>query len=204
MDFDARFPAMNAFIAGLPDGLASHPQCSAKATLYRTLSETMPLQPDELAAMPAPLRELIERPAPVSSWIPEVYSHAIMLSIYDRRFTNLASFADHAYKHQRRLFEGPLYAVAFRIITPALVVKTSALRWRMFHRGMKFIPNELSPGHGQVRLEYPHGVYEAVLRRALCEALRAALDMTNGGGNTVLELEASRTHAVLDVHWRLP
>ena len=69
-----RFPALEEYIAGLPDGLASHPQCQAKASLYRSLIDTKGLEPDDVDALPPDLRSLVIHPVPISSWIPEVHS----------------------------------------------------------------------------------------------------------------------------------
>ncbi|MBL4688653.1 MAG: hypothetical protein JKY37_28960 [Nannocystaceae bacterium] len=198
-----KFPTTAAYIAALPDGLESHPDCRAKASLYRTVVDGSALSTADAAELPQVLRTLVVEPALVSSWISEVHSHALMLAVYDRQFGDIEAFAQHAYLRQRELFAGPLYAVAFKLVSPALLIKTAALRWRLFHRGgMSFRSQDITADQARVRLEYPEGVYEPVLRRALCEALRAALDLSTGGGARVEVQDASARHTIFKVRWR--
>ncbi len=196
------FPALSEYIEGLPEGLSSHPECKSKASIYRALLEGSPLSDEAIASLPDVLQPLAIKPAPVSSWVPEVHSHALMLAVYDRNFSGLSAFAKHAYDRQRAMLEGPLYAFAFRLAGPMLLVKTAALRWRLFHRGMRVAVVDPGDGRGKFRLDYPVGIYEPILLRTLAEALRAAMDMCSGGGAVVDIGEASPTHAVLDFLWR--
>lgn len=197
------YPTVSRYFEGLDDGLNSYPDCQAKASLYRALLQERPLSGDAVADLPAPLRTLVQEPAPVSSWIPEVHSHALMLAVYERRFETLEEFAQHAYDRQRSLFEGPLYAIALKVVTPQLLIKTAALRWRMFHRGMSFRAQELQRNRGFIVVEHPNGVYEAVIRRALCEAIRAVLELSTRRPATVTVAESSPRHAKLSVQWNL-
>lgn len=196
------YPTLAAYLEGLPDGIDSHPGCVAKASLYRAVLDVKPLSSDDKKRLPKPLVELLDHPVPVSSWIPEVHSHAMMLAIYDRAFTDIEAFAKHAYESQRALFTGPLYSIALRIASPELLIKTAAVRWKLFHRGMTFKPVADGNGFGRVKLEYPLGVYEPILLRALCEAIRAILELSTAKDATVEVADCQPTHATLTVQWQ--
>jgi len=196
------YPALAAYLEGLPDGIDSHPTCRAKASLYRAVLDAGPLTDDDKQRLPKPLVELLDHPVPVSSWIAEVHSHAMMLAVYDRSFSDLESFAKHAYDSQRKLFEGPLYSIALRIASPELLIKTAALRWKLFHRGMTFVPIVDGDGCGRVKLDYPHGVYEPILLRALGEAIRAILELSTAKQAQVDVADCEPTHATLSVRWQ--
>lgn len=196
------FPTLAAYLEGLPDGIDSHPECQAKASLYRTALDTAPLPDADIPRLPPPLVALLEHPAPVSSWIPEVHNHALLIAIYDRVFADLEAFAKHSYASQRALFEGPLYSIAFRLASPELLIKTAALRWKMFHRGITFKPITDGPGHGRVRLDYPPGMYDRVLLRTLCEAIRAILDLSTAKDAEVETASCDRTTATLSCRWQ--
>ena len=196
------FPAVAAYVGALPDGLDSHPTCQAKASLYRALLDFAPLAPGDLAGLPPVLVDLARHPAPVSSWIPEVRSHAMMLAVYDRAFPDLEAFAEHAYASQRALFNGPLYAIAMRLASPNMLIKTAALRWRLFHRGMVFQPILRGSGEASVELEYPPAVYEPILLRALCEAIRAILELSTLSGAEVRIVRCGSTSASLAARWQ--
>ncbi len=197
-----KYPALTAYLAGLPDGLGSHPGCVAKASIYRTVTDASLLGPDDVGALPAPLRKLVEQPLPVSSWLPEVHSHALMAFAFDCAFEDLRAFDLWAYEQQRALFSGPLYAVAMRLIAPSLLFKTMRLRWGMFHRGVTLQVLDQSHEQGIARLEHPVGVYDEVSRVGLCAGLRAALELSSGEGACTVEVtEHSEHHAVIRARW---
>jgi hypothetical protein len=196
-----RFPAVEAYLAGLPDGLDSHPECQSKASLYRTLIDTRPLDRDDIEALPAPLRQLTVHPMPISSWIPEVHSHALILATYDRRFDSREEFLAHAYDEQKRLFSSRVYAIAFRVLSPVFLLKSMDLRWRMFHRGSRMRLVERRGTHAVVELTHPPGLYDEVSRCGLCEGLRAALDIVAGDGTSVTVELAEPTRAVISARW---
>ena len=126
----------------------------------------------------------------------------MMLAVYDRGFPDLEAFAQHAYASQRALFEGPLYSIALRIASPELLIKTAALRWRLFHRGMSFTPVVDGEGHGRIKLDYPHGVYEPILLRALCEAIRVILELSTAKDAHVTVADFEPTAATLNARWQ--
>lgn len=196
-----RFPVLRAYVDQLPNGLDSHPDYVAKASLYRTVVDATPLAPDDVEALPDVLRSLIQHPLPVSSWIPEAHSHGVMLAVYDSQFGDAGRFEQWAYDRQRDLFSGPLYSVAMKLVSPNLLLKTATLRWRLFHRGVTFKVTEQRNDGGVGELQFPTGVYEDISLLGMCAGLRAALDLTVGGGCRVGIRDASATHAVVAVNW---
>ncbi len=201
MSHDEKFPALTEYLAGIPDGLESYPDCLAKASLYRGMVADRPLLQPVLAELPAPLRVLIEHPVPVSSWLPEVHSHALMLAVYDVHFGDLNAFTTWAYEQQRALFTGPLYSVAMRLVSPSLLFKTAPVRFSMFHRGARLVIVERRDNGGTARLEYPPGLYDSISRAGLCSGLTAALDLTIAGRASVEIVDSGDTYALVDAHW---
>ncbi len=196
-----RFPALRAYVEGLPSGIDSHPQCQAKASMCRTVLDAKPLPAEVAKQLPPPLTKLVEHPPPVSSWIPETHSRAVLLAIYDHHFGDPGAFDAWAYESQRKLFEGPLYAVAMRVISARMLAKAMPLRWRMFHRGTDAQVVELGDHHCRVRFEFPQGIYDAISLIGLTSGLRAALDGTVRGQSTVEVADASPTHAEIEARW---
>lgn len=173
----ARLPTMTAYIAALPSGLASYPDCMAKASLYRTFLADRPLSDTE--GVPAELVDLIDHPRPVNTWISEVRSHALMLACFDRGFADLEEFARFAYDGQRKLFESKLYAVLMRWTSPKRLLASVSQRWELFHRGSQLRVEDSGENWARLRLRTPAHVYDHVSRTGLTEGLRAALEMSS-------------------------
>lgn len=183
-------------------GLDAYPDYRAKASLYRSMLQARPVSTEVSASLPPPLRGLVEQPVPVSSWIPEVHSHAVLLVVYDVSFGSLDRLAEFAYAQQRSLFAGRLYSAALRLVSPGMLIKGASMRWKAFHRGTQFSVVSSGDGEAVVRLEHPRNLYDEVSRTGMREGLRAALDVSRAGGAEVVEVEATDTHALVRATWR--
>lgn len=197
---DTSLPHLSAFLAKLPDGLASFPEVRAKASLYRSILDEFPPDADE--HLPGPLRERLLMPVPVSAWIPEVHSHAMVLALRDLRFDSDAAFVDFCYQRQKTLFEGRLYRIMLALASPALLFRTAALRWTLFHRGTTLEVQQRSSTEARICVRHPPQMWDGLLADALMAGLRAVLDLS-GADDPVLEV-AERTPDALYLRgtWR--
>jgi hypothetical protein len=169
----ARLPATAAYLAALPAGLASHPECQAKASLYRAfVGERAP------PGLPEVLLDLVLHPRPVTAWIPEVYSHALLLAHYDMDGHDHESFARFTYDSQRALWNSKLYAFLMKLVSPARLITQAGSRWSQFHRGSDLSAEERGPGRGELILRHPPSLYDEISLIGLTEGLRAVLDVS--------------------------
>ena len=169
----ALLPATAAYLAALPAGLASHPECQAKASLYRTfIGERVP------PGLPDALLDLMQHPRPVTAWIPEVHSHALLLAHYDMLGHDHQSFARFTYDTQRELWNSKLYKFLMKLVSPARLITGAGQRWAQFHRGSELSANELGPTEGELLLRHPPKLYDEISLIGLTEGLRAVLDVS--------------------------
>lgn len=195
----ARFPTAGEYLAALPDGLDSYPECMAKASLYRAVLEDLPLE--WTTELPAVMRELVAHPRPVNTWISEVHSLALMLAVYDRSFGDSDRFATFCYESQRKLWASKIYAVLMRWTSPHRLLSTGSQRWTLFHRGSTLNVEMATDGQAVVRLDHPVGLYDRVSRIGLTEGLRAALDMSTRYRSSIAEVDSSPTGARWIATW---
>lgn len=189
----ARFPATAAYLAVLPAGLDSHPSCQAKASLYRAfVAETVP------DGLPAALQDLMVRPRPVTSWIPEVHSHALLLAHYDLQGHDHASFAKFTYDSQHALWTSKLYSFLMKLIAPSRLLAGTSTRWSQFHRGSELGATALAPGVAELVLRCPAHLYDEISILGLTEGLRAVLDVSRVPSQ--LAMVASDLHGA---RWRV-
>ena len=173
-DVDATLlPATAAYLAALPAGLASHPDCHAKASLYRAfIGERAP------PGLPDVLVDLMQHPRPVTAWIPEVHSHALLLAHYDMLGHDHASFARFTYDSQRELWQSKLYGFLMKLVSPARLITSAGKRWAQFHRGSSLDARELGACEGELVLRHPSCLYDEISLIGLTEGLRAVLDVS--------------------------
>lgn len=200
-DVTAALPSLSSYLDSLPNGLDSYPEARAKASLYRSVLDAD--APLDVARLPAPLQHLITEPAPVSSWIPEVHSHAILLAVRDLRFSSDNAFIRFSYDRQRTLFSGRLYRVMLALASPSMLLRTAALRWRSFHRGSLFTVEDANATSARIRVDHPPGLWDGLLADAMAAGLRAVLDLSGAQDSHLSVYEQETDHLRMRGTWNV-
>lgn len=184
------FPSVARYLDGLPQGLDSHPECSMKGSLTRSLVEDSPLTSLEPGDLPDPVVELIVEPPAVTDWVPEVHGHVILLAIRDRNFDTVEAFHRFSYERQRKLFQGPTYQLMMKQVKPRMLLEGAGARWGTFHRGtdLQIVRGHKSRTAGVV-LSYPNRLFGRVAAGSLAQGFRAVLD-TAGAKGAICEVAA--------------
>jgi len=196
------FPRLAAYLADLPDGLDSFPECRSKASLHRAFLDEKPLPPLAPGALPEPVRELIEAPAAVSSWIPTVVHHSVLLVIRELCFTDDESYCRHAFESQRRIFRGPMYRLLLVAMPVDTVLRGIAYRWKAFHQGTQLEVLERGEGEARLELRFPPGLYNELGLKGLASGFRAALDAMKATDAKVEVTEIAAGEAHFRGTWR--
>ncbi len=192
----ATLPSLSKYLGALPHGLDSYPDARAKASLYRSVLDQSSIE--DVSVLPEPLRRLVTNPAPVSAWIPEVHSHALISAVRDICFESDAAFIQHMYDRQRGLFDGRLYRILLALASPSLLLRTAALRWSTFHRGSTFSVESTTTSEARVRIDHPPHLWDDLITDALVAGLEAVLDLSGAVDTNLLITE--REPSVLRLH----
>jgi hypothetical protein len=191
-------PRLERYLAGLPDGLASYPQCQVKGSVFRSLFDGVDLDPAPLAP---PLRQLLEDPPIASEWIPEVHLWALLFAAADQRRMDAEAIRSWIYQRRRQLFEGAVYRFLMALVPPATLVRTSAMRWGAFHRGTVLEAGGVADDGARLHLAFPSGLFDSQALDALTAVVRAALDASRARGAEVEVEEATATTARFRASW---
>lgn len=196
------YPSAQAYLDRLPEGLASFPDCKAKASLLHGILASRSAAGLDRSLAPEIL-QLLTAPPPVSSWVPEVHFNAAALAMYDHHFggDNLQSFDAWVYQVNNDVFRKPLYRVLFLFVSPQRLLLSSARRWDHFHRGSTLTLVESSADTARLRLEFPPHLFSPEVIFGFGAAWRAAAE-TAGGHDVHSDLEhATDTVAEYVVRW---
>lgn len=174
---------IDQYFRGLPDGWDSFPEFRAKASLIRTALEVRPA-PTSLEAIPEPLRAYFEAPPLPSAWIPEVHYLAFGVAVDDVEGFSDEDFDAYWYEISKKLVQSPLYAGLLGLLTPGVLLRTAALRWSAFHRGIQL---RTSKRGGALRLElsYPTGLVPELCARGYKAVFAAVTDTSRSSGEIV-------------------
>ncbi len=193
------FHRVLAYLERMPDGLASHPECRAKASIYRSAMADLDVS-GATPPLPAPLVELLTRPAPSGDWIPEAYNNALHLALADLHFENDDDFVDRAYEANRALFRSPMHRALMLLASPQRVLNGARKRWRAFHLGTRF-ELETDGNTAQVVLSYPVGLHDLLMLQCFAVAFRAAVEAARGKNVSVELTQVSPARAEFAGRW---
>ncbi len=225
-----RFPAMAAYLSGLPDGLASYPDCQVKAVFLPSVLDDYPLRSVTGGAqsfrrrggearpalleegdlerspvidqLPPVLADLVRSPPPSSAWLPQVHFRCILRAILDLYFQgDEAAMAAWSYGSQKKLLGGPLYRVMFALLSPERVVQLAPQRWGHFHRGLS-MHVDIHPQQVEGTLRYPPNIYRRLDHELSLAGIRAVIELAGGRDVRLEILETSPTQGRSRITWR--
>ncbi len=190
---DAGALTVESYLASLPAGLDSYPDCQQKASVFRVFLAG--IRPESFSArLPPTLATLATSPPPVNLWLPEVHAHAVFIAAREAAFADDEAYERFAYRQNAALLESPLYSILFKFVSPERVIRGAPSRWGHFHRGMTLVPEMSEPGRAALRLQASPGLLPPLLARCYGTAFRAALEAA-GAKHVSVELTPIESRA---------
>ena len=167
---------MDRYLAGLPAGLDSFPECVAKGSVLRSTLVQQPVA--EIAArLPAPLRALVVDPPVDSEWMSEVRLVAIYLGVTDVRGYGDADVLAWARDRNRALFRNPAYRILMAVSSPATLLRGATMRWSNWHRGSTLEIEGITDAGVRALLRFPPGLFGDLMLKVFGEAFSAGLEL---------------------------
>lgn len=190
-------PRLDEYLATLPAGMASHPECQIKGGALAQLIDTLP----SVGRDQYPLQHYFRDGVLPSSWYPEVHMAVLTLATREIAFPSDAGFLEWMRDGNLKLFQSKLYYRLMKLVSPRTLLQRGSVNWSQFHRGSEFVVDEIDDGHALARLRFPSRLFSALHARALGKAFEAAL-VFNGAAAAALQLtEISATEAHFVATW---
>lgn len=167
---------MERYVAGLPDGLDSYPECLAKGSVLRSTLLQQPVE--QIAArLPAPLRLLVTDPPVDSEWLSEARFVAIYHAVADVRGYSDADVQSWSRDRNRVLFRNPAYRILMAVSSPATLLRGAAMRWANWHRGSTLEVDGILDVGVRATLRFPPGLFDDLMLKSFGEAFVAGLEL---------------------------
>lgn len=196
-------PLTSAYIAGLPAGLDSYPDCLAHRSILEGLVRDHG-HVGRAAGLPGPVRRLLTLPVK-DDWIPEVVFQAANLAIRDHAFEDDAGFMTWTTDWSRELLDKPVLKHLMRLLSPTLVVSGAAKRWKAVHVGSRLearlLDDEAGRARSVARLTFPPHLFPELFLRGLVGVFDAAVRGARGRDTRVRLLSHSDSHAEYETSW---
>jgi hypothetical protein len=197
---DPTHPALARYLASLPQGVDSYPECTVRAATLIAALDLLELEGTE--GLPEPVRALIEGPPHRSQHVREVHNLLFFSWLRDARFDGdeaFLSFTDAAF---RRFYARPLYRVAFMMGRPDQVASASRRIWAWVRRGTRLEVTGRGHQHVWLRITSPPHLFDALHARVLARGLAVAYRSAHGLDSlTVTPHGQTPTELRLKVGW---
>lgn len=165
---------LDDWLAKLPDGEHSYPQCVMKAGLLNIALEHRPYTPP--AELPEWLRSFIEQPHAATAWVPIVHCNAYLLAQLDTDFGGrVERYLEFNYDVNRAFGKHPMYRMLYRVVSPSFLLRRGTGPLRLVYRGLGFSVSADS-NSATLRITHPPELYPRCLAEGWCEAMRATLE----------------------------
>ncbi|MGC4119752.1 MAG: hypothetical protein QM765_35300 [Myxococcales bacterium] len=195
---------MSSYIAGLPKGLESYPECQAKGTIVRSfVLDAVPEATLQAAALPEPVATLLRTPPLNSVWVPEVQFFACMLAVRD-----LLGFADDAawkrwfQERNQQALTNPVLRLVMNFTSAEMLLSLGGTFWSTTHRGSKLSVVEKASHGATFALEYPHNLVDAQVADLLTVALTVPLLLTRAKAPVVALASSTSTCSTYKGTWQ--
>jgi hypothetical protein len=194
-------PRVEAYLASLPRGLASYPECQFKGDSLDAWLRQTPTH--DVAHLVSPqLAELLDRDRPVPVWVPEVQANALYLAIRDAHFVDDATYLAHARESNRAVLDTPFNRVIFWAASPRAILRSAGLRWGSLHRGTAIEVRSARDSSVEIGLSFPRGLFPELVLRATALGIAAALENTGARDAEVHLRDVEPTSALFAARWR--
>ena len=199
----ARFPRMQAYLEGLPEDLASYPECLVKGDAFAMYRPVL-LPHVRLPELPRPVAAYLEGQEP--EWIPDVLGISLALLARDVAFADDAGFLGFVEQSIHELYASPIYRTLMRLLSPTLVVMGAAARWRAFRKGseLRAVPAVLSEGRRRVELTLQHAprIYPPLVLQTFSVAYRVAVQTSRAEDARCVLASHADARATFELSWK--
>jgi hypothetical protein len=196
-------PQLEVWLAGLPAGWLSYPECEAKGSILRAMVSE-PLYRALAPSLPDPLRLLVEYPPLATQWVPEVHQLGLLLAAAEGHFAHAggeAAFLGWGDRSSLAMLRSPLYRALFAVAGPRRLLDGFEKKAGALRRGTTFKLLGQDTGWAEIELGFPTGLYNELLLKTRARTIRGAVEAA-GGKHTVVKIAAATpTRAVFRVEY---
>lgn len=194
-----RYPRLASYLAALPAGLGSYPECKVRIGTYDSVlgpADTN-LRWDDLDDR---VRRFLGSP-PRGLWVPEVDLLAGILAIGDHYHLTPQQHYEWLLVRNRLMFRGTVYRALMAFLSPDQLLRKAADRWGNFHQGTQVRSERTAVNKGVLDLTFPPNLFDPAAAYLFGAVFTAALERANATSVKFTLREVTSTCARFDAEW---
>jgi hypothetical protein len=195
-----RYPRLTAYLAGLPEGLDSYPDCLARTSLCTELLDGMPSPHPRPKDLPEPTASILAK-RPRGLWMSEVHVMAVSVTIADHFQFDDDAYLAWLHDTNLRYFSSLVLRVLMAFISPSELVARASARWSAVHQGSTLEARLTGPTSAHVELSFPPGLFAPILLRHFTAVWKAIFEHSKAKSCEVTLVDATDVHGVYEARW---
>jgi len=202
-DIDStRYPRVASYLASLPQGLASHPQCTAKGSAVRRILCSKPVGALEPGALPQPVIAPLLKPPSHREWISEALPWCAIFAIGDYHRMDDTAFLAWGRDAFSSTFQNPVFRFFMSLASPELLLDLGSSQFGAMHRGSKLSTERGQGWASRLTLEYPDRLFNEAALKMLAVAFQVGFEQSRAEDCSLALADWSPTVAHYDARWR--
>lgn len=194
---------MQEYLAALPNGVDSHPDCTVKASVLRELVGSN-LFSRVKSFVPKPVDAICASPPPVNTWINEVHLNVILAALLDHEFDgDEARFRAWIHEANRVLLGGPLYRAIFYFVGPRRLLDRAGDRWAQLRRGTTLAMLDHQRTSARLELRFPKNLLTGFVADMRVATFEDVLFVAGAKEGRVVLESLTEDRAVFAATWRV-
>lgn len=196
----SEFPHLAAYLAKLPAGLGSYPECRTKGILIRSSVKEVAFHPS-WEALPPPILEVMRHPPLPTAWVSTVLTNAVHFAVADTYHPTAEAMLDWNYKRTMRVSTSPMYRMLTRVAGLKNFLRGAVKVHALFQQSTDMSVDFTGDTSARVVLEHPPFLHVGYALLANEAVFTATLESAGATTAKVKMVEASPERAVYDVSW---
>lgn len=193
---------LDAYLATLPKGLDSFPDCQVKASLQRTAMEYLCPSPELIQALPPALAASVKAaPTQADPWFSQVHSVALSLAVADHRNLDGPAWTAFVRDGNRKIFNGFAMRVLLAVASPSQLVLAGRVKWNTLRRGTRLEAEASGPRSAAVKLHMPPRVFPVDYLPVIEAGFLAMLELSRAERPRITRGEVTDTLVTFDAGW---
>ena len=161
-DLDRKtFPLLHEYLASLPKGLQSYPQCRTISGFFTCMQSCQPRVWQD-PRLPSHLRDLLNHKPAAGSFMPTVLSSCQSIVWRDLMGIGEVDYLEEAHRIMWEVLSGPLYRASLNFLSPHIVLLNAGKRWNLFVEGTELRSLGGTKSRHILSLKAPAGLYPGI------------------------------------------
>ncbi len=195
------FPRLSKYLAVLPNGFSSYPECRSKGVLLTSALAEVPRH-ESWNRLPSVVQEAIEHQPLATEWVSTVLSNSVQFAVADTYYPSDEQVLAWNRKRTQLVASSTSYRALVQLTGVKLLLRAAVRIHAMFQQGTDLRVEWITETEAHLFVEHPPHLQGGASHLANEAVFGAMLEKAGGHEVKVAMIESSPRRAVYRASWR--